>query len=173
MNLLPDDQAKFPKSRDYIKVEFPKLKTNRPILHGLKKWGKMTGADAANYLSWGQPPMINIIDGYLGPENAIAGFPGVLKINLYAVDLFEHKEGLSRSNGTSANGLTTYATYPVYKNHLGKELYSVGADILLALVTGHAMKVSKTLRFFSWDFERGFAQDVYGGLTMIWGDPAL
>ena len=170
---MPDDQAKFPKFLNYIKVEFPKLKTNRPILHGLKKWGKMTGADAAKYLSWGQSPMINIVDGYVGPENAISGFPGVLRINLYSVESFEHKESLSRSTVTSADGVTTYATYPVYKNHLGKELYSVGADILLALVVGHTMKVSKTMRFFSWDVERGFAQDVYGGLTMIYGDPAL
>src|SRR5712691_4685166 len=78
VNILPDDQAKFPKFLDYIKVEFPKLKTNRPIIYGLKKWGKMTDAEAARYLSWGQPPMINLIDGYVGPEDAIFGFPGVL-----------------------------------------------------------------------------------------------
>ena len=177
MNILPDDQTAFPRFAKYIKEEFPKLKTNIPIIYGLKKWGKMSGTDAARYLGWGQVPMIKLVDGYVLPEKEIADFPTTLLVNKYSVDAFEHRESLSRSNvvETFPDGgtLITYAQYPVYKNHLGKELYSIGADILLSLVLGHAMKVAKTLRFFSWDIERGFAKDVYGGLTMIYGDPAL
>jgi hypothetical protein len=173
MYIEPNDQKKFPKFTDYIKVEFPKLNTNRPIIYGLKKWGKMSGADIVKYLNWGQPPVIKLVDGYVGPEAAIAGFPGTILITIDLVDMFEHKESLSRTNVTSDDGVTTYAQYPVYKNSLGKDVYSIGADILLTLVVGHAMKVAKTLRYFSWDIERGFAQDVYGGLTMLYGGPAV
>jgi hypothetical protein len=177
MYLAPDDQKKFPKFTDYIKIEFPKLTTNRPIIYGLKKWGKMSGADAAKYLKWGPPaPLLKLMAGAVGPEDAIIGFPETIRIATAIVDLFEHKENLSRSTQTSADGdgvVITYPQYPVYKNSLGKELYSIGAEILLTLVVGHAMKVAKTLRYFSWDIERGFAKDVYGGLTTLWGDPAL
>ena len=62
---------------------------------------------------------------------------------------------------------------PLVEVRKGRAASSVGADILLSLVLGYAMKVAKTLRFFSWDIERGFAQDVYGGLRMIYGDPAV
>jgi hypothetical protein len=174
MYLEPDDQKKFPKFTDYIKVEFPKLNTNRPIIYGLKKWGKMSGADIAKYLKWGPPaPLLKLVQGYVGPEGAIVGFPETIQITIDLVDMFEHKESLSRSNVTSAYGVTTYARYPAYKNSLGKELYSIGADILLTLVVGHTMKVARTLRYFSWDIERGFAKDVYGGLTTLSGDPAV
>jgi hypothetical protein len=177
MKLLPDDQKEFPRFAEYLKVEFPKLKTNLPIIYGLKKWGKMSGTDAVGYLSWGQAPMIKLHDGMVSAEGEIAGFPSILLVNKNSVDAFEHRESLSRTNvvQTTPDGgtLTTYAKYPVYKNHLGKELYSVGADILLSLVLGHAMKVAKTLRFFSWDIERGFAKDVYGGLRTISGDQAI
>ena len=178
MKLLPDDQTAFPRFAKYIKEEFPKLKTNIPIIYGLKKWGKMSGTDAARYLSWGQAPMLKLVDAGVAPPSDIAGFPTTLLVNKYSVDAFEHRERLSRSDveKTLPDGgtLITCAQYPVYKNHLGKELYSVGADILLSLVLGHAMKVAKTLRYFSWDIERGFAKDVYGGLWMMnCGDQAV
>jgi hypothetical protein len=121
--------------------------------------------------------MLKLVDAAVPPPSDIAEFPTTLLVNKYSVDAFEHRERLSRSNveKTLPDGgtLITYAQYPVYKNHLGKELYSVGADILLSLVLGHAMKVAKTVRYFSWDIQRGFAKDVYGGLRMIYGDPAI
>jgi hypothetical protein len=158
MKLSPDDQKVFPRFAEYIKLDFPKLKTNPPIIYGLKKWGKMSDTDAARYLSWGQAPMLKLVDGIVSPPSDIADFPTTLLVTQYSVDAFEHRESLSRTNvvQTFPDGgtLTTYAKYPTLKNHLGKELYNVGADILLSLVLGHAMKVAKTLKSFSWDIER-------------------
>jgi len=177
MKLLPDDQKEFPRFAEYIKTEFPKLKSNLPIIYGLKKWGHMSSLDAAGYLSWGQAPMLKLSDTVVGTPGDIADFPAAILVNKPMVDAFEHREGLSRSNvvQTFPDGstLTTYAKYPVLKNHLGKELYHVGADILLSLVLGHAMKVAKTLKYFSWDLQRGFAKDVYGGLRTSWGEGYL
>jgi hypothetical protein len=81
----------------------------------LKKWGKMSGADIAKYLKWGPPsPLLKFVDGSIGPEGAVVGFPETIRITIDLVEMFEHKESFSRSNVTSINGVTTYARYPVY-----------------------------------------------------------
>jgi hypothetical protein len=58
MKLDDATQQKFPTFAKYIKVDFPPLTRNRPIIYGLKKWGKMSEQQARQYLIWGTPPLI-------------------------------------------------------------------------------------------------------------------
>jgi Metallopeptidase toxin 3 len=92
MKLLPHDQTAFPRFAKYIKEEFPKLKTNIPIIYGLKKWGKICDTDAARYLSWGQAPMLKLVDTVFAPPSDIADFPiTLLVINILSMHLNTEK----------------------------------------------------------------------------------
>jgi hypothetical protein len=165
MYLNDATQQKYPKFTDYIKIDFAKLIHNRPIVYGLKKWGKMSDSDVRRYLSWGASPAINVTDYHPSPTTPISQFPSEIKLHVEMVEDFEGRDKLSRSAVTLKNGVVIPPQYPVFHNSLGQNVYIAGVEILHLLVRGYLMKFSATLynRRSWWTWEQGFDKDVYGG----------
>jgi hypothetical protein len=69
---------------------------------------------------------------FLGDRTRAAAFS-----NVEMVDQFERKDTLSRVEVRQPNGVIIPPQYPVYQNHLGRDFYIVGQEILHLLVEGH------------------------------------
>jgi hypothetical protein len=150
-----DQDEKFPYFRNYLSFDFGKLASNTDIINGMKKWGKMSGDDAREYLIPGSGPIIILVDDnsplILKP---IVDFPFQLNLSLAAVNNFESTAG----KGPSA----------VYTTGNGKKLYRVGLTILELLIEGHLsyyhMFRDREDRIKVFVRLAGFEQDVYGGV---------
>jgi len=154
-------QKDFPKFTAYIKKDFAGLIHNGPIVHGLKKWGRMSQKDVRHYLRWGQPPKLDIATFTPHPTTAISNFPAELKLHVEMVDDFERKETLSRVEVRRPNGTILPPQYPVTQNHLGRDFYIVGQEILHLLVEGHVKRFFPA-KFSTINLYQGFDKDVYG-----------
>jgi hypothetical protein len=159
-------QQQYPNFTNYIKADFPVLTHNRPIIYGLKKWGKMSELQARQYLSWGNQPMIKVADFTPSPTIQISEFPSAIKLQTAMVSAFEGRDKLSRTEVTSPDGTVIPPQYPVWHNSLGKSVHIIGVEILNLLVHGHVRKYSPVeyKRKMWWDWEQGFNRDVYGGI---------
>jgi Metallopeptidase toxin 3 len=154
-------QKNFPRFTAYIKTDFTGLIHNGPIVHGLKKWGRMSQKDVRHYLRWGVPPKLDVTTFTPHPTAAISNFPAEIKLHVEMVDQFERKDTLSRVEVRQPNGVIIPPQYPVYQNHLGRDFYIVGQEILHLLVEGHVKRFFPA-KFSSITLYQGFDKDVYG-----------
>jgi len=154
-------QKDFPKFTAYIKKDFAGLIHNGPIVYGLKKWGKMSQKDVLRYLRWGSPPKLDIGTFAPQPGMAISNFPAELKLHVALVEAFEHRDTLSRVAVRLPNGSILPPQYPVTQNHLGRDIYIIGQEILHMLVEGHVKRFFPA-KFSTTNLYQGFDKDVYG-----------
>ena len=154
-----DDENKFPKFAMYLVYDFGKLVSNKAIVNGMKKWGKMSSDVARSYIIPGSGPRIIIVDD-LFISKTVIDFPFSLNLSFDLVHAFEIKETLPQQGPGSA----------VFMTGNGKRIYRVGLQILEELIRGHLSKFSDEVddRDFAKVLIRleAFEQEVYGGVKV-------
>jgi hypothetical protein len=154
-----DPEGHFPKFKNYLVFDFGQLASNRAIVNGMQKWGKMSSDQAKSYIIPGSGPMIIVMDDKDFFINQTVGFPTSLNLSFIQVHKFEIKETLPPVGPRSAVVMTGN----------GKRLYRVGLEILEALIRGHLSKFSDEVddRNSSKVLMRldAFEEEVYGGVN--------
>ncbi len=120
MKISLNDQIKYPKFTQYIKLQFPKLINNATVVKNARKYGNLDFIELKNALTWGKSPEIVITDlhsGQCGVPQAYGCFryakPKKIEIHIGVIRDFENN--LSNT---------------IDKNKSGNPVYVAGATIL-------------------------------------------
>ena len=121
MQLSESDQRDFPAFTQYVRYAFPKLETNGAVVRAVRTHGELSAAEFKKAVTWGEPPLIKIVDGGVKTCAGTNGWYGCtrntteIEVDLDLVKIFEKKPGGKKGTDT---------------NKAGKKVYVVGATIL-------------------------------------------
>src|SRR5215207_18134 len=149
-----DPDGKFSRFRNYVVFGFGQLASNKAIINGMKKWGKMTEIQARSYIIPGSGQRIIIVDAKdFSSLTSFANFPVSLNLNFNLVNAFELKNPSA-----------------IKKTGKGKDIFQVGVTMLGMIIRGHLAKFSEDPddRNFSKVLLRvdQFEEEVYGGVSV-------